>query len=348
MRVLFISDTHLGFDLPARPRVSRRRRGHDFFDSFERALEPARRGEVDVVVHGGDLFYRSRVPVWLAEAALAPLRRVAASGVPVLLVAGNHERSRIPCPLLAIQDGLHVFDRPRACIVQARGVRVAFIGFPYTRQIRQRFAEVYGAASRQAGAADVRVLCVHQCVEGATCGPGHFVFRTGDEVIRARDLPRDVAVTLCGHVHRPQVLRPTDRAPVVYAGSTERTSFAEAEETKGYVVLELTRAGLAALEHRPLVTRPMASRDVALDGLGAPAAMDRLRAAIASTPAQAIVQLRVSGAVPPGLTAGALRAMAGTRNVTLALPAAARGPRASASAVRTESTATRLLEPGCP
>ena len=62
MRVLFVSDTHLGFDLPARPRVDRRRRGPDFFACFERALEPALRGEADVVVHGGDLLYRSRVP----------------------------------------------------------------------------------------------------------------------------------------------------------------------------------------------------------------------------------------------------------------------------------------------
>jgi DNA repair exonuclease SbcCD nuclease subunit len=94
MRVLFLADTHLGFDLPSHPRVSRRRRGHDFFDSFERALEPARLGQVDVVVHGGDLWYRSRVPTWLAEAALAPLKRVASAGVPVLLVLGNHERAR--------------------------------------------------------------------------------------------------------------------------------------------------------------------------------------------------------------------------------------------------------------
>jgi len=58
MRVLFVADTHLGFDLPARPRVDRRRRGPDFFACFVRALEPALRGEADVVVHGGDLLYR--------------------------------------------------------------------------------------------------------------------------------------------------------------------------------------------------------------------------------------------------------------------------------------------------
>jgi 3',5'-cyclic AMP phosphodiesterase CpdA len=57
VRVLFVSDTHIGLDWPTRPRVVRHRRGDDFFQNFERALEPARTGAVDVVVHGGDLLY---------------------------------------------------------------------------------------------------------------------------------------------------------------------------------------------------------------------------------------------------------------------------------------------------
>ena len=31
IRILLIADTHLGFDLPFRPRIKRRRRGLDFF-----------------------------------------------------------------------------------------------------------------------------------------------------------------------------------------------------------------------------------------------------------------------------------------------------------------------------
>jgi hypothetical protein len=45
MRVLFVSDTHLGIDMPTRPRVTRRRRGEDFFRNFERALAVARGAE---------------------------------------------------------------------------------------------------------------------------------------------------------------------------------------------------------------------------------------------------------------------------------------------------------------
>ncbi len=317
MRVLFVSDTHLGFDLPSRPRVVRRRRGEDFFQNFERALEPARTGEADVVVHGGDLLYRSRVPAWLAEAALAPLKKLASSGIPVLLVPGNHERARMPYPLFALHERLHIFDRPRGFHLEAGGVRVEFIGFPCTNEIRSRFREIYTAASRESSGADVRVLCIHQCVEGATCGPGNFTFRSGADVIRTADLPRDVAVVLTGHIHRHQILHAPGRPPVIYPGSAERTSFAEAPEVKGFVMLQLTRSGLGQVEFRPLPARPMIAITLSFDNDDPQGAQRQVEAAIKSTPDDSVVQLRVSGKMPETLTAAMLRSVAGSRTVTL-------------------------------
>ena len=79
-RILLLADTHVGFDAPARPRVERRRRGPDFLARFEEALQPALCGEADLVVHGGDLLYRARVPAHLVQQAMAPLFRVADRG----------------------------------------------------------------------------------------------------------------------------------------------------------------------------------------------------------------------------------------------------------------------------
>jgi DNA repair exonuclease SbcCD nuclease subunit len=352
MRVLFVSDTHLGIDLPARPRVERRRRGEDFFRSFERALAPAFAGEVDVVLHGGDLLYRSRVPPWLAEAALAPLRRVASSGIPVRVVPGNHERARIPYPLLALHPNLHVFDRPCTFTLEARGLRVAFVGFPYASQVRSRFVSLLADARRGERAADARVLCLHQCIEGATCGPRDFTFRTGEDVIRQVDLPRDLAVVLSGHVHRHQVLRSRDGPGVVYAGSVERTSFAEAGETKGVVVLELSAAGLAAMDFRPLLARPMLIRPISVAGLGAAQVRSRLAQVLEGTPPDAVVQLRIEGTPAPGvgavLGAAAIRDLAGHRNVELAwmdsVPTSW-GTQAARSQVRNPARPARVLVP---
>jgi DNA repair exonuclease SbcCD nuclease subunit len=338
LRVLFVSDTHLGFDLPAQPRVERRRRGDDFFACFERALEPARRGEADVVVHGGDLLYRSRVPASLVQRALLPLLRLAEAGVPVLLVPGNHERSAIPRPLFALHEKLHVFRGPSTVVIERHGMRVAFAGFPYTRGVREAFAERLAATGLRGAEADARVLCVHHCVEGASCGPPPgFTFRDGEDVVRTRDLPGDVAVVLCGHVHRHQVLRRDLRgrplaAPVVYAGSVERTSFAERDETKGFVVATLGPGGpggrLDACEFWPLPARPMRVHELAA---AFPHDLEReVRSAIAAAPPDVVLQLRVPEHLAGAevLRAARLRALGpSTANVTVCVRAAhARSP----------------------
>ncbi|MGE5814580.1 MAG: hypothetical protein ACM36C_08850, partial [Acidobacteriota bacterium] len=114
-----------------------------------------------------------------------------------------------------------------------------------------------------------------------------------------------------------QVLRPLRGSPVIYAGSIERTSFAEAPETKGFVVLELTRSGLGGFEFRPLPARPMVTRTLTFRDLDAVEADERAASAIQSTPDDAVVRLRVLGPVPTTLTAEKLRGMAGSRNVKL-------------------------------
>jgi DNA repair exonuclease SbcCD nuclease subunit len=327
VRVLFVSDTHLGFDLPLRPRVERRRRGPDFFACFERALEPALRGGVDAVVHGGDLLFRSRVPASLVQLALAPLLRVADAGVPVLLVPGNHERGAIPYPLLAAHERLHVFRRPQTFVVEAQnGQRVAFAGFPYARSVRHSFPRLLETTGYRDVAADARVLCLHHCVEGATCGPPPgFTFRDGDDVVRAADLPPDVAVVLCGHVHRAQVLRRDLQgrplpAPVVYAGSVERTSFAEREETKGCVRLEIGAHGrLASCAFVPLPARPM--RVLELPAGASTAGVERaVRDALAEAPPDVVLQVRARETLAGALSADRLRAIVpATANVEVSV-----------------------------
>ena len=157
MRILLFADTHLGFDLPQRPRVERRRRGHDFFANYELILRAAVEERVDLVVHGGDLFFRSRVPIALVQQAFIPLKRLAEQGIPVYLVPGNHERSKIPYDMLALHPGIHIFDRPRTYTFDVRGVRLALTGFPYHRvDVRSAFVDLLAAA----GWTDVSVVDV--------------------------------------------------------------------------------------------------------------------------------------------------------------------------------------------
>jgi DNA repair protein SbcD/Mre11 len=271
IRILFLADTHLGFDLPFKPRVKRRRRGPDFFRMFEQALMPALKGEVDAVIHGGDILFRSKVPPQLVQMAFEPLHKVADTGIPVYVVPGNHERSAIPYRLWASHPNIHIFNRPRTFIQEIRGTKLALAGFPYIRDnIRQHFPRILSETGWNQEPSDAAFLCIHHCIEGASLQMGSkmYVFKNNSDVVRARDLPRGFAAVLSGHIHRFQVLEkdlqgiplPT---PVFYPGSTERTSFAEKDEAKGYLILETdsesgTPGGtISQWQFHPLPVRPM-------------------------------------------------------------------------------------------
>jgi len=340
IRILFVADTHLGFDLPFKPRIQRRRRGPDFFKMFELALEPAHQGEVDVVVHGGDILYRSKVPPRLVQMAFEPLQKVANKGVPVVVVPGNHERSAIPFRLWASHPNIHIFVRPKTFYLEINGSTLALVGFPYVRDnIRQNFFQVLEQTGWNKTPADVVVLCIHHIIEGAALqmGPRMHVFRNNPDVIRPADLPTGFAAILAGHIHRFQVLTkdlqgnpiPT---PVFYPGSTERTSFVEKDEAKGYLILEIELAnkGVGAggiVKHwqfNQLPARPMHQLEVPAADMTAAQLESWLKESFEELPQDSVVKLRIHGSVSPDalkvLQAKSLRALVPpTMNVTTTL-----------------------------
>jgi len=93
IRLLFLADSHLGIDLPIRPRVGRRRRGFDFLANYATALAAALSGDVDLVVHGGDVFNRSAPHESVARRAYEPLKRVADRGIPIFVVPRQRRTS---------------------------------------------------------------------------------------------------------------------------------------------------------------------------------------------------------------------------------------------------------------
>ena len=334
VRVLLLADTHLGFDLPFRPRIERRRRGHDFFANFEIALKPAFNGEVDFVVHGGDLLYRSRVPAALVEMALAPLVRVANSGVPVFIVPGNHERSKIPLHLWGTHPKLHIFDRPKTFIMELGGGSVALSGFPFQRNVRDSFQSLIEMTDFARADADLRLLCIHEAVEGAQVGPSDFTFRRGPDVVSGRMIPGNFAAILSGHIHRSQILTHdlTGRkmaAPVIYPGSIERTSFAERKEDKHYVLLEFEPDGsakgkLSGIQFIQLPARPMVSIEVDPGKFVREELEGYLKTEFSNVDPDAIVRLKILGGMTketaPVLRAPYLRELApATMNVSLSI-----------------------------
>jgi exonuclease SbcD len=335
IRVLLVADTHLGFDLPLHPRVKRRRRGEDFFANYERALAPAYDGEVDLVVHGGDLFYRSRVPASIVEMAMAPLVRIAELGLPVFIVPGNHERSRIPLHLWSAHPNICIFDAPSTFSITIRGVTVGLSGFPFTRNIREVFDARIEETRHRDHHTDIKLLCLHQTVEGAQVGPSDYTFRWGSDVIRGSDIPVEFDAVLCGHIHRAQML-PRDLssrllpAPVIYAGSIERTSFAERDEIKSYSICRFSTSldrgrRLVDASFVALPARPMIHLDIEHPDPTGWSLTEQLEQHIRRLDPDAVVRIQINGPVSQRdekvLSAANLRRLApDTMNVSLARP----------------------------
>ncbi len=305
IRILFLADTHLGFDLAFRPRIERRRRGPEFFANFRRALQPALAGRVDGVVHGGDLLYRSKVPARLVDMALEPLKEVAEAGVPVYLVPGNHERSVIPHRHLAEHPQIHIFEQPGCFLLRKDNVTLALSGFPSVRQgIRKKFSYLLEQTGWRGVKAAVHVLCIHQAVDGATVGPVGYQFRYTADVINPGEVPADFAAVLSGHIHRFQVLTRDLKghllpAPILYPGSIERTSFAEKKETKGYLITEFetgaSGSGLKRWQFVKLPARPMIQLELRVGGMTGIEVKSWLQARFETIPADSIVGLKLYG-----------------------------------------------------
>ena len=335
IKILFIADTHLGFDLPLSPRIKRRRRGIDFFKNFKKSLEPALRGNLDLVVHGGDLFYRSRVPAAHIVEAFKPIMRIAETGTPFFIVPGNHERSKIPENLFARHHNIFIFDKPKTLNINVKGFDLSLSGFPFCRDnIRSCFKTLLRETEFNKNACDAALLCMHQAVEGAKVGTNNYTFKYSRDVIRGEDIPGSFAAVLSGHIHKSQVLS-TDlygkplAAPVLYAGSIERTSFAERKEKKGFYFLTIkpdgTKAGrLESCTFAGLPARPMHDIKINVSGLGTTQIRSKLIEALSGLDTQSIVRVRTTGNISDEsrtvLNAQSLRSLApSTMNIDLAI-----------------------------
>ncbi len=336
LRILFLADTHLGIDMPLRPRIERRRRGEDFFHNYRLALKPAFEKKIDMVVHGGDVFFRSRVAANIALQAFEPLIQIADSGIPVIIVPGNHERSKLPYPLLVSHPHIYVFRRPQTFLFRINGLVAALSGFPYyPKTIKRDFAAVLEKTGWRNVKADIRLLCIHHIIEGAVVGPADYVFRRQPDVIQGVDLPSGFAGFLSGHIHRFQTL---DRslsgkpfpAPVFYPGSIERTSFAEKSEKKGYLIIEAVSGDVPGgrvddWSFVELPARPMIEYNMKVRNRGFVEIKKELSGFFAGIDPDSIVRIRAEGVPSPdgrlALNAGFLRELAPScMNIDLKMP----------------------------
>jgi DNA repair exonuclease SbcCD nuclease subunit len=137
--------------------------------------------------------------------------------------------------------------------------------------------------------ADVNIFLTHYPIEGFD---GYF----GQEVhIRKSSIPRRFQLFASGHLHHQQK-KTVNETPIYYPGSTERTSFNEEFEKKGFYSLELDRTGVIHEEFHPTPARRMETLDCQV--LGQASLTRQVQEALEKTQdTEKILRVRVTGRV---------------------------------------------------
>lgn len=89
MKFIHTADTHLGYQ-----QYHKQERRDDFFDAFDTIITDAIEKDVDGVIHGGDLFHRSRPDIETLSRAFSGLKRLQEHGIEFYMVVGNHDGTR--------------------------------------------------------------------------------------------------------------------------------------------------------------------------------------------------------------------------------------------------------------
>jgi DNA repair exonuclease SbcCD nuclease subunit len=278
---LHIADTHFGANWSRRIRnIQRKKYGELFFDKCEAVINDAlKTHNIDFIIHSGDFFNRSKPPPEVVDRAVKPFYQIANKNIPVYIIPGNHERSKLPFGLLHYQDNIHVFKKPSSFIFTKNGIRIQLTGFPYIRHnAKDNFNSIVKKASEDVlkGNSHYLILVLHQLIEGSCVQ--NYTFRRGHNVIPVEKIPRTFSYIACGHVHRFQFIYHTNTSdklsriistnecpsvkqdcmkgsyklqnkkksviqmkdPIIaYPGSLERVSFMERKEPKGYIIGKL-------------------------------------------------------------------------------------------------------------
>lgn len=292
VRVMHFADTHFGVELYGRldPETGLNTRLKDFKRSLLKAIDMALDRGIDLAVFAGDA-YKVRDPRQTDQREFADcIRRLTDSGVPVLLLAGNHDMPSIRGRAHAVEiyrtlgvTNVHVLSRPECLLVETTAGPVRIAAMPYlikgisvareefqgrtldeTRLLlEEKYAFYLNQLAEEVHRADDEIptiLVGHFWASGAKLSSwqqGYFNLAEPQVSLSCLTDPNFDYVAL-GHIHKFQDLNPNGQPHVVYCGSPDRIDFGEKDEPKGFVRVELRKGGadyeyIKVDEGRPLL-----------------------------------------------------------------------------------------------
>ncbi|MFE0626033.1 exonuclease SbcCD subunit D [Streptomyces sp. NPDC058864] len=260
MRLLHTSDWHLGRSFH---RVGLLDAQAAFIDHLVATVRAER---VDAVLVAGDVYDRALPSLPAVELFDDALHRLAALGVPTVMISGNHDSARrlgVASGLIE-RAGIHLRTDPAGCatpvVLADEHGPVALYGLPYLEPalVREEFTldraghtEVLSAAMARVRAdlavrpAGTRsVVLAHAFVAGGAPSDSERDITVGGVAAVPAGVFDGVDYVALGHLHGCQTI--SDR--VRYSGSPLAYSFSEADHRKSMWLVDLGADGSVAAE----------------------------------------------------------------------------------------------------
>jgi len=252
VRILHVADTHIGYSAYRRidDETGLNQREVDTYNAFRQFVEYAITEKPDLILHAGDLFDSVRPTNRAISVVLEELLRLNAAGIPFVVISGNHETPRLKetgsvFSLFEHIPHVHVVYKDRYETVELDGVTVHAI--PHCDDIEREKQKLRALSDRRG----INVALLHASVYGA--GKQTFLMdEFNEQLISIHDLTKFDYVAL-GHYHGYTRIRDD----VYYAGSTERFSFNEVNEKKGFLEVIVNDNGERSVSFHELRTRAM-------------------------------------------------------------------------------------------
>jgi DNA repair exonuclease SbcCD nuclease subunit len=295
IKIIVVSDTHLGLEYPQKSQNRAQYRGDDFFTNFAHVCNHAIARKADLLIHCGDVFDRSKPPDIVVDKAFDIILTVANAGIQVAVIPGNHERSWLPRHLFHAHDLLHVFYEPS--ILTCANIPVQICGIPNIRhKARTRFADALKNCGSPQRDNYLNILATHHMFDASVAGPGRQVFFNRPDSINTGSIPPYYDIVFSGHMHRFQQLKTASGTPVIFPGSVERTSAAEWHETKGFLECIFTGDNptyrLSQLVFCELPTKPMIHWFIKARSFSETELIDYIKREMSKMPSEAIIGLQ--------------------------------------------------------
>ena len=248
VQILLTADNHL--DPPASMFGSRRfQRRRDHLRCFEEMIDYAKANRPDFLLLAGDVFDTIRPGNLVRAKVMEELKAVHDLGIRILAVSGDHDTPKVAeegsSPLAVYGNSGYVHFFQNSTEFSSRkftiaGLNVEVGGLSRNPLLGSNDDPVAKAAVHFDG--DLNILLTHYPVEG-------FVgYSRNDPVVKLASIPSNCHLVCVGHFHSYQTKELKDTT-IIYPGSTERASFQEENEEKGFAWIELDKEGVVSREH---------------------------------------------------------------------------------------------------